>query len=162
MKNPYVAVYYSELELLRDLNNAAFRSSMEPNPNAGQPTASGKGVQGEFRKRKLKKGEKIKHQYPTGADILVLLQIKKHYNPNPGNKNDGPGYAWPGMRTLQDVTGLKRSTIKRSIKNLETFGMIRTITKWGIGNQYHKFSCACEDCLEKTGDAKVYQFGGVR
>ena len=160
-RNPYVAVYFSELECLRELNVAAFHAAMERNPEAGQPTASGKGKQGEYRKRKLAPGETLAAVYPTGPDILVWLQIKKHFNPNPGKNPDGPGYAWPGIKRLEEVTGLSRSTVRRSIQNLEGYELLRVITKWGLGNQYHRFACTCGDCFEKEAQKnhrKVLEF----
>lgn len=150
----YVPVTFRELEDLRDLNLDAFHAHMEPNPHQGEPTKSGNGKQGPYRARKLAKGEKRAAQYPTGADILVWLTIKRFYNPL-------HGYAWPGIKRLEKETGLKRSTIKRSLISLESFQLLRVINKWGLGNQYHRWECECAQCLDKECTrSKVLKFGG--
>lgn len=135
----YVAVYHSELDSLRDLNLAAFDAAMEPNPDRGKPTKSGKGKQGPFRPRTLARGERRAALYPTGADILIWLQIKRYYNRL-------HGYSWPGLRKLQELTGLSRSTVKRSLIALEDYRLVRVIHKWGLGNQYHRWACVCDAC----------------
>ena len=81
-------------------------------------------------------------KYMTGSHYLVWLWIKRLYNAD-------KGYAFPGLKYLEDVTGLSNRTLKRAIKDLEAFEMIRVIHKWGLGNQYHPWSCICDACTTK-------------
>ena len=103
-------------------------------------------------------------KYLTGGHYLVWLWIKRLYNAE-------KGYAFPGLKYLEDVTGLSNRTLKRAIKDLEKYEMIRVIHKWGLGNQYHPWACTCEDCTKKEEKkaierakaqkielAKVYEF----
>lgn len=106
-------------------------------------------------------GEK---KYMTGGHYLVWLWIKRLYNRD-------KGYAFPGISYLERVTGLSNRTVKRAIKDLESFEMIRIIHKWGLGNQYHRWACICKDCEDKEQKkatkiaadlhqerAKIYEF----
>lgn len=81
-------------------------------------------------------------KYLTGGHYLVWLWIKRLYN-------EDKGYAFPGLKYLEDVTGLSNRTLKRAIKDLEKYELVRVIHKWGLGNQYHPWSCICVDCQAK-------------
>jgi predicted transcriptional regulator len=76
------------------------------------------------------------HLYQVKAtDLLVFIALATHI--------DNEGVCFPSLRTLQRLTGFKRSTIIRSIKRLEDIGWIvyvdRGYRKGGCHavNRYH-------------------------
>lgn len=69
------------------------------------------------------------------TDSVVFIALATHI--------DNEGVCFPSLRTLERITGFKRSTIIRSIKRLEDIGWIVFVERgyrkggWHAANRYH-------------------------
>jgi DNA-binding transcriptional MocR family regulator len=75
----------------------------------------------------------------SGRAWSVFVAIRLHHSQT-------RGYSWPGIKLLATLTGCDRSTVKRAIATLNKAGLIRTVYRPGLGNQYHLPICTCLLC----------------